>query len=210
MRLVCIADLHIMARQSMPTNLPSGDVLVVAGDICRTGSLAEIDYFDGWIARQPHQYKVVIAGNHDWPFVKTENPNGLLKNGIYLQDSAVTINGTKFWGSPWQPKYFDGAFDLARGPELAAMWKKIPKDIDVLITHTPPFGVLDRTRRGRHIGCKDLSEAVQRIMPKAHIFGHVHESHGLIKINDTVFVNAAQRFKGGMMSGHYRVIELRQ
>jgi Icc-related predicted phosphoesterase len=191
MRIVCIADLHVTKHQSMPKNLPDGDVLVIAGDICGKGLLSEVERFDEWLYRLEFEHKIVIAGNHDHALAKADKPHDLIKNGIYLQDSGVVINGRTFWGSPWQPRYFDGAFDLARGCDLEEVWKKIPGGTDVLITHTPPFGILDQTRKGKHIGCKKLVCAVLRINPIAHIFGHVHECAGVLQKDHTVFVNSS-------------------
>jgi Icc-related predicted phosphoesterase len=204
MRLVCLADLH----DEQQVDIPDGHVLIVAGDICRKGNNDEIKRFDHWLARLPHQHKLVIAGNHDRPFAKAENPNELIKNGVYLQDSGIEINGFKFWGSPWQPRYFDGAFDLKRGPELSEVWRKIPVDTDVLITHTPPFGILDRTRLGKNVGCKDLAEAVQRIKPKAHIFGHIHESAGIWRGANGIFVNSSIKKKPNNSMQKVKIIDI--
>ncbi len=193
LRLVCLSDLH---DKKINIPIPHGDVLVVAGDICKRGSLQEIDRFDRFLADLPHPYKLVVAGNHDWPFarVPVDRAGSLLTHGLYLQDSAIEINGVKFWGAPWQRRYFDGAFDLNQRQELVDKWNKIPCDTDVLITHTPPYGILDRTRRGKHIGCKELAKAIQLIKPKIHIFGHVHESAGMIYDVDSIFVNASLSF----------------
>lgn len=190
MRLVCLSDLH---AQKIYFDIPSGDVLVIAGDICNRGTLEEIKRFDQFLSDLPHRHKLVVAGNHDLPFAKlaAEKAGALLKNAIYLQDSSAEIKGVKFWGSPWQLRYFDGAFDLAQRQELAEKWARIPVDTDVLITHTPPHGILDRTRRGKHVGCRDLAIAIQHISPKAHIFGHIHESAGLCQVSGCIFVNAS-------------------
>ncbi|WAR47104.1 metallophosphoesterase family protein [Methylomonas rapida] len=188
--MVCLSDFH---GRKIRFSIPSGNVLVVAGDICNRGNLEEIERFDRFLADLPHEHKLVVAGNHDWPFAKlpVENASSLLRNGIYLQDSSVTIDGVKFWGSPWQRKYFDGAFDLNRQQDLVEKWNKIPKDTDVLITHTPPYGTLDKTRRGNHAGCRDLAKIVQTINLKAHIFGHIHEHAGKQRVSGCIFVNAS-------------------
>jgi hypothetical protein len=109
----------------------------------------------------------------------------------YLEDSGIEIAGVKFWGSPWQPEFYDWAFNLPRGQALADKWALIPDDIDVLITHGPPLGILDQVITGDHVGCADLLEAVQLIKPKVHIFGHIHEGYGRIEQNGTVFINAS-------------------
>lgn len=109
----------------------------------------------------------------------------LLTNCIYLEDESLQLMGIKFYGSPWQPRFSDSAFNLTRGSELRRVWEKIPSDTEVLITHGPPLGVMDLCRRhtedggtkpaGRS-GCQDLlSQVVARVRPRYQIFGHVHE-----------------------------------
>jgi Icc-related predicted phosphoesterase len=132
---------------------------------------------------------VFIAGNHDWPFYKhSRYVNHWVKHGTYLQDRSVLINGLKFYGSPWQPDFCNWAFNLPRGQRLAAVWRCIPEDTDVLITHTPPFGILDSADR---FGCQDLASRIRELPLKLHVFGHVHTGHGVEKRGGTTFVNAS-------------------
>jgi len=81
---------------------------------------------------------------------------------------------------------------LPRGPKLAAVWSNVPADTDVLITHSPPFGILDVVN-GEHVGCRDLARELKRIRPRLHIFGHIHQSYGRIDRDGTIYVNAALR-----------------
>jgi len=119
----------------------------------------------------------------------------ILERGItYLQDSGCEIEGVKFWGSPWQPWFFDWAFNLERGEQLRRKWALIPDDTDVLITHGPPAGILDLCPDGRRVGCGDLRLRVEQIEPMAHIFGHIHHSAGQVEPlvgRRTRFINAA-------------------
>jgi Icc-related predicted phosphoesterase len=186
--IVAISDTHGRHRA---LKIPPGDVLVHAGDLTRRGKFQELDELDELFASLPHRYKVVIAGNHDWCF--QEQPAAAaarLKHAIYLQDEGVTLEGVRFWGSPWQPWFYDWAFNLRRGAEIRAKWELIPPDTDVLITHGPPFGHGDLTSRGERAGCEDLLEVVERIAPRVHIFGHIHEGAGVTTNGKTVFVNA--------------------
>jgi Icc-related predicted phosphoesterase len=91
----------------------------------------------------------------------------------------------------------DYAFNRQRGAEIKAYWDKIPADVDVLITHGPPYGILDKTLFQMHVGCEELRNAVQeRIQPKIHAFGHIHEAYGQVKEGNTLFINAsALKFK---------------
>jgi Icc-related predicted phosphoesterase len=186
MRLVIISDTHGSHRN---IKLPAGDILIHAGDFTRHGSDDDVAEFDDWLATLPYQDKIIIAGNHDFPF-ETKDGTKLLSNGIYLQDSAVTINGIKFYGSPWQPRFFDWAFNLDRGESLKEKWDLIPADTDVLITHGPPYGYLDINSRGFSVGCEELMEAVERTKPRLHVFGHIHEGYGIVETPATTFINA--------------------
>jgi Icc-related predicted phosphoesterase len=190
MRSVCISDLHGHIKH---IDVPLGDVLVIAGDTLRARSTTELSDFNRYLGKLPHKYKIVVAGNHDFTieYLGKKITRYFLKNAIYLEDSQVLIDGIKFWGSPWIPKYYNWAFNLPRGTFLREKWELIPDDIDVLITHTPPFGILDKTMRNGNVGCQELLKRVEQIKPKVHIFGHIHESHGVIKLNSIQYVNGA-------------------
>jgi predicted phosphodiesterase len=189
MRIVCLSDTHDLHRD---LDVPEGDLLLHAGDSTMLGTPQQIESFDAWLATQPHRHKVVIAGNHDWGFQRTPaRARGLLRHATYLEDEAVTVDGLRIWGSPWQPWFYDWAFNLQRGAEIAAKWALIPAGIDVLVTHGPPLGILDRTSRGDEAGCADLLAAVQRVRPRLHVFGHIHEAYGTVLRDGTRFVNAS-------------------
>jgi hypothetical protein len=134
----------------------------------------------------------VIAGNHDFCFEsEPKAARSRLTNAVYLQDEEVRLCGLKFYGSPWQPRFGDLAFNLDRGAPLREKWARIPADTDVLITHSPPFGHGDQTRQLERVGCVDLLEAVRRVRPCLHVFGHIHEAAGTSVEGPTTFVNAS-------------------
>lgn len=193
-RFICISDTHNRHEQII---IPEGDVLVHAGDATVRGTLGEIEDFLAWFSAQPHKYKIFIAGNHDWLFEIDNKFARLLTanfNITYLQDSAVEIEGLKIYGAPWQPRFFDWAFNLNRGAEIAEKWKLIPLDTDVLITHGPPHGILDEVPRlysHENTGCEELRKKVDTIKPRLHVFGHIHCGYGARKLFGTKFINAA-------------------
>jgi Icc-related predicted phosphoesterase len=195
MRLTLMSDTHGLHRQ---VPIPDGDVFIHAGDFsCRRFyETDEMEDFDTFLRELPHKHKIIVAGNHDWAFYESNTPESILHHAHYLQDKALIIDGIKFYGSPWQPRFFDWAFNLDRGKALQEIWSKIPTDTDVLITHSPPFGILDNPKNNEHVGCADLLEKVQRINPKLHVFGHIHESYGKVTIDETTFVNASTCGKG--------------
>ncbi len=189
MRLVVLSDTH---NRHHGLAVPDGDVLVHCGDFTGHGSPAEIAAFDAFLAGLPHRHKVVIAGNHDFGFERRPaESRALLRHATYLQDSGVTIDGVRFWGSPWQPWFYDWAFNLPRGPRLREKWALIPDDTDVLITHGPPHGILDLTARGEPVGCEELLERVRALRPRVHLFGHIHEASGRETRDGVLFVNAS-------------------
>jgi predicted phosphohydrolase len=193
--IVCVSDTH---GHHDITDVPPGDILVHAGDLTMFGELDEVSQFDTWLGNLPHAHKVVIAGNHDWCFQnQAERARQRLTNAIYLEDAAATVAGLKFYGSPWQPWFLDWAFNLQRGPELAAKWALIPDDTDVLVTHGPPEGILDLTKRWVRVGDADLLARVRQVRPKLHVFGHIHEAAGVDESVGTLFVNAATQMGVG-------------
>ena len=188
-RIVCISDTH---NRLARVTVPAGDILVHAGDFTGHGREPEIVAFADALRALPHRDKVVIAGNHDFLCQSTPaRVRELLGECHYLCDAGITLGGLSFWGSPWQPEFFDWAFNLPRGPALAAKWASIPTDTDVLITHGPPRGILDRTHDGTPVGCDDLLAARRRVRPRLHVFGHIHEAYGMLERDGTIYVNAA-------------------
>jgi predicted phosphohydrolase len=188
-RCVLISDTHGLARRA---RLPRGKILIHAGDLSMAGAVTQIQDELDWFSSTPYEHKIVIAGNHGFAF-QDERRNELDTSGvIYLQDSGANVLGLSFWGSPWQPWFYDWAFNFPRdGPELAARWALIPTHTDVLVTHGPPQGTLDATVRGDLAGCNDLQQALRRIRPRLHAFGHIHEAYGRQVLDGTTYVNAA-------------------
>jgi Icc-related predicted phosphoesterase len=189
MRLVLISDTHNLHKSLL---VPEGDVLIHAGDITKWGDPADVNSLNKWFATLPHRHKLVIAGNHDFCLEQTpQESEALLTNCLYLRDASVTIEGVKFYGSPWQPEFCHLAFNLNRGPEIKAKWDLIPNDTDVLITHGPPYGFGDRTTQNEVVGCLDLMTRLRIVRPRLHVFGHIHEGYGLYHDEHTTYANAS-------------------
>ncbi len=193
MRIVCISDLH---NQLSKITLPSADLLIIAGDLTVRGSIAEFSKFNEDIGAIKNLYSkgiVVINGNHDG--LGEENralANSILTNvSHYIQDELIEIDGVKIYGSAWTPEFGGWWFSKSRGANIKEVWDKIPV-CDVLITHGPPYGILDEADIfSGHLGDADLLEAVLRAKPKIHCFGHIHGGHGVKEFNGTTFINAA-------------------
>jgi Icc-related predicted phosphoesterase len=192
-RITFISDTHGL-HSHYDNLLDSGDVLIHAGDVSNIGKPTEIYDFLNWFSDVDYTHKVFIAGNHDWGFeVMTEIPEIFRdKNVHYLFDSMVEIDGLKIYGSPWQPEFFDWAFNLPRmGKELEETWDRIPENLDVLVTHGPPWGILDVAPNNLNVGCELLQTKVTQVSPKIHVFGHIHGSYGQKTIDGVEYINAA-------------------
>ncbi|WP_353483676.1 metallophosphatase domain-containing protein [Haliscomenobacter sp.] len=190
MRFVALSDTH--GKHNF--DLPPGDVLLHAGDVSSRGLKSEVQRFLDWFSSLDYTYKIFIAGNHDFFFEeasKQEIDAMIPDNLIYLNDSGVEIEGIKIWGSPVQPWFHDWAFNRKRGPEIQKHWDLIPADSDIVITHGPAFGIHDRLISGMPVGCEDLLPTLQRIAPKVHLCGHIHEAYGERQVGETLFLNAS-------------------
>jgi Icc-related predicted phosphoesterase len=203
MKITFISDTHTL-HHKINEDLPGGDLLVHTGDLMNSGrNIEDIKSFCKWFdSLDQYTHKVFIAGNHDKMF--QDDPERALeivnsyKNIIYLQDNWVEVGSedkmVKIYGSPWQPWFYDWAFNLPRnGMGLAAKWEAIPDDTDILLTHGPAFGILD-TVAGRaydNLGCELLTERLERLQPKIHVCGHIHTGYGYDFKNGTHHFNAA-------------------
>lgn len=191
MRIVCISDTH---NRHAELRLPEGDVLIHAGDYSMQGHVAETESFLDWFAAQPHRHKIFIAGNHDFIFAKRrKKARAMVPSSVtYLEDEGVTLDGLRFWGSPVTPTFNKWAF--MHGPfTIGGYWDAIPDDTDVLITHGPPQGVMDRVLPfGEEVGCPQLRAALDsRLRPRLHVFGHIHECYGQLVAGTLTSVNAS-------------------
>lgn len=201
-KITVIADTHGMHYKINPEHLVGGDLIIHAGDISNIGRRNEVQAFLKWFSSlDQYTYKVFIAGNHDFFFEEyskdiVNDTLVLYDNVIYLEDSVQIVDGLKIHGSPWQPEFNNWAFNLPRnGTQLELMWKQIPTNLDILITHGPPYGILDtvRSQPGQYLGCEKMKEAMKFIRPGVHVFGHIHDSYGEAYYEKfkTHFINAS-------------------
>jgi Icc-related predicted phosphoesterase len=187
-RLVLISDTHTYHDK---LTIPDGDILIHAGDLTRRGALEDVEAFDAFLARLRHPVKIVIAGNHDFCFQeRPREARSRIRNAIYLEDAGIEVAGLKIYGSPWQPWFYDWAFNLPRGKELADKWRLIPSGTDVVVTHGPPLGQHDLTYAGEQVGCADLALRIKEIRPRLHVFGHIHEGYGMSTVDGITYANA--------------------
>lgn len=180
MKILHLSDTHGNHRKLPP--LPQADIIVHSGDMSWNGHEYQIKDFIQWFCDLDYQYKIFVAGNHD-DSLYGEQIEGLPNNCHYLCNSGVEIEGLKFWGIP----HFVYDDEKGRTPQLMA---KIPAETDILVTHRPPFGILD-TAGNAYYGCPDLLQAVLKIRPRYHLFGHIHAACGTEISKHTTFINSA-------------------
>jgi predicted phosphodiesterase len=197
MIITLISDTHTKHHSIPEKYLMSGDMIIHSGDVSSRGSRTEIENFLEWYNELPYTYKIFIAGNHDFffeqaPEYEIESLLSKYPNIIYLNDSGIEIEGLKIWGSPIQPYFRNWAFNR-KGEDIIKHWDLIPTDIDILITHGPMYGYLDRTKEGELTGCPYLLDKVKMIDNLILFqFGHIHEANGVFKIdNGPLLVNAS-------------------
>lgn len=205
MDVTFISDIHHKWKKIKFPQRTSSDLLVICGDIGISDS-KDLDQFQGWLGDQPFNDKIVIGGN--WDSYIEQNPilfERTITPAIYLYDDLVRIDDRSIFGTPWIPQpspSYRGAFVLAKNSKaLTRVRQKIPFGLDLLVTHCPPYKVLDSGGlEHRPTGCEllrsRLIEAGQYGQPiRFHAFGHVHQCygtfHGRRALRGTTFVNAA-------------------
>lgn len=186
MKITCISDLH-----GKTPILKKGKILIIAGDIGIVSELHLLSFID-WLCHLNYTYIIFTSGNHD-RFMEDLYKKGITpampKNVFYLLNSSVTIEGIKIWGSPFTTYYNNWSFMLFL-PQLKNIWAKIPDDTDIIVTHSPPFGINDQVNWISQ-GCPALRDKVKDIAPKYHIYGHIHEGYGIYKDEQTTYINCS-------------------
>jgi Icc-related predicted phosphoesterase len=208
MKLWHFSDSHGQHKKlTVPDNI---DIAIFSGDAGNYRDVyrneIEVRSFLDWYKQLNIPYKIMIAGNHDSSierkFIKKEEMHKL--GIIYLEDDLTIVEGLLIYGSPWTPTFNNWSFNMSRH-KLYRVWDAVPSDIDILVTHGPPKGILDITENTKHnyefCGCNNLRFQIEdRIKPKYHMFGHIHDRKGAIYRNsgvlnlptcDTVFSNGS-------------------
>lgn len=211
MRIVHISDTHGLQEQ---LTIPECDVLCHSGDLgASETTLGEFTKFLIWFEQQPAKVKIFCAGNHDtlldYKVVQRKRAEDTVAYLLaeqsyrdamqllqhykvkYLNGKDYVWQGVKFYGSPYSPSFNRDrwAFNADRGAEICKEWGKIPNDVDVLLTHTPCYNILDyvsyRVKEGTdpHAGCADLFNVIRKRLTKLklHCSGHIHSNWGVVQ-----------------------------
>jgi len=201
-----ISDTHTSHRLLAPANW--ADVVIHSGDASNSRDSIQsnkelLDFFD-WFKNLPVKHKIFVAGNHDVAIERFRHwPKDIEEMGItYLENSSTTINGIKIWGSPYTPTYgTNWSFQMNRN-KTSRVWDTIPYDVDIVVTHGPPKGILDVTLNRKNelesVGDNSLAKKIEDIMPFAHLFGHIH---------NTKWVRNSGKFLNGIHYSNGSVVE---
>ncbi len=211
MDLTFISDTH--TKHNL-IDVGGGDILFHSGDATYRGHFNEIEEFLKWYSTRDYRHIVFTPGNHDFGFeTDPRTYREMFKDaGVHLLiDETVVLDSIKIHGSPVTPWFHNWAFNRARNAAEASMynigyahthWDMMPDDTDVLLTHGPPYKILDELQyvngdpKGQFVGCEDLLKRVKEVKPKIHGFGHIHCAYGTKEEDGTLFVNASNLDEG--------------
>jgi len=206
LKIVGISDTH---NQHEKVQIPECDILIHAGDYSFKGYDHEIRAFYKWLNKQPAKHKISISGNHELGFESdpkrgTEIALQECPDVKLLNHESITVEGIKIFGSPWTPYFCNWAYNAGRTIEEAAyyqkpfigdLWKDIPEDVDIVVSHGPVYGILDElckidgTPKGQFVGCVELLKVIQKVKPKVHIAGHIHAAYGQVHKEGVSYYN---------------------
>ncbi|MCK9544215.1 MAG: metallophosphoesterase [Novosphingobium sp.] len=203
MKICAISDTH--GKENL-LSIPKCDVLLCAGDydVQTEWDLDRLNFWFGTLKNNGVKNIVFIGGNHDRALESSnkKHTDDIFTNAIYLQDSSVTIDNIKIYGSPHSPKFMSWSFMYERcSKEASEIWKRIPKDTDILLTHTMPYGILDLNSNGYHCGCDVLAREVFNKNIKIQIGGHLHENFG-----QSIIKNGIDFYNVSVLNQHYELV----
>lgn len=226
-RLCCFSDTHRNHRRIPRKTIHPADIAICAGDFTSCGRYSNVVDFKRWLLSQPFKHRIVIAGNHEWTFDNENVPfykDFLVRRKVqhpiensklplicdeihYLEHTSVEIEGITFFGSPYTTAKKVKPFPIYEN-EKEKLWNEIPINVDIVITHSPPHGILDMSTKSRHKGCTGLFDRIKKVKPSCHVFGHVHASHGIQQTTNTLFANVSVCNEGRKLAHSLTYIDL--
>jgi len=222
MRIWHISDTHTYhGLLSVPENI---DVVLFSGDCSIPRDIYKSEFqireFLLWMWKLPIKHKIFVAGNHDFGIEKNLVKNFEDYDVIYLENDSVTIDGIKFWGSPFTPSFGNWGFGKSRS-KIHKVWDSIPDDSDVIVTHGPPKGILDISNNHDNsiefCGDSSLKKRMFKLEPILVCFGHIHNyrdhiNAGSMKLSGrkTIYSNGSVVTDGkfGKLSSNGNIFEI--
>ncbi len=185
MRILHVSDMHC-ATDKLKRLLELSDNYDL---ILATGDFQCVDTAGSIIKLAGKVY--AVTGNMDDPAIaRLLRDSGILLDGRITEFGTITIAGL-------------GGLDFHSS--LSSLRDKLGKSgsrINILLSHHPPKGILDRAFFGLRAGLRELKDFVNEIHPRLHLFGHIHEARGVHDTGTTIFVNP-----GPLKKGYYAIIE---
>lgn len=200
MRILVLSDLH--GRSPDPLlGIPGIDLVLILGDITTGAGLDKIRKSVDVIKRT---YPKILAIPGNW-----ERPESVLwleQEGLSIDGKCLSVEGITLCGAGGSiPTPFRTPREFSE-----EHYKKVLESFTIpgrdapffLVSHTPPFGVCDRTFTGRHVGSKSLREFIDLHQPDLVLCGHIHEARGKTLSGKTIVVNP------GPAPSNYAVVEV--
>jgi Icc-related predicted phosphoesterase len=197
LKIVIISDVHCKFNK---LKIPECDILISCGDYSFLGQPHEVKNFHKWFSKQNAKHKISVQGNHEkgvesaFSFSK-QIAEEYCPDIIFIDEGLVEIEGLKIWCSAITPFFFNWAWNRYRGEEIKKHWDRIPIDTDILVTHGPPYGILDTVKTHdpiMNLGCEELTNKIKELEQlKIHCFGHIHDGYGVFDNGTVKFVNAS-------------------
>lgn len=209
LKLVFISDTH---TQHDKVHVPECDILFHCGDWTYLGEKETVENFAKWLNTLPARHIVITPGNHEIGLFRKlpQSRSWILDHcprANLLIHESVEIQGINIFGSPYTPYFHNWAWNAGRTiaesvyyfkPFIGDLWQDIPENTQILITHGPPYNILDTAMDyndgyATSVGCVELSKRIEALPDlKIHAFGHLHYDGGKTKtINNIKYVNAA-------------------
>ena len=200
-KICCISDCH----GNLNFKVPESDLLLIAGDLCPATHLSCTSIgrqknwlntdFRYWLTEQPIKECICVAGNHDWIWEVSPSSVPILPFVFkYIEDKKIELMGLKIYGTPVQLPFNNWAFNRDE-ESIQKYWDNIPKGLDILLLHSPPYGILDETHHpsfaSEHIGSRSLLRRIEKVRPKLVVYGHNHSEHGVVEKDGIKYVNAS-------------------
>jgi Icc-related predicted phosphoesterase len=205
MKIFAISDIHGETKhfEAAAGQLTSADVVVVSGDIGKSGDARSAEEILSYIER--HTMNIVaVHGNWD-----REEVRGLLeRKGYSIHARGVNIGGIGFFGAGGSTQTPMNTPSEYQDEEINDFLSTGFKSVDgaakkVCITHAPPYRVCDRTFIGLHGGSRAIRDFISEKRIDLCLAGNIHEAHGIDRMNDCIVVNS-----GSFKKGRYSVVEI--
>lgn len=197
MKITFISDVHCKFNKLI---IPKSDILISCGDYSFLGEPHEVKNFHKWLNKQDATHLISVQGNHEKGVEKNfqlskQTAEEVCPRVHFIDEGLVEIEGFKIWCSAITPFFCNWAWNRYRGKEIKKHWDKIPLDVDFLITHGPPYGILDTVSTHypvASLGCEELANKIKELKNlKIHSFGHIHDSYGVVDKEGVKFINAS-------------------